>query len=260
MNGAVFWDSIRNNSGWGWALGELGRRPAFLAERGPNFGESPLHWALLSHLEATIKICQEAPDLLSSVDVHGRTPLDWAIEKIYFLKERQEGELLSDKARTASMIEPARACALFALNWVESQGVADWSTDCSRWVQWALTAGELDVALRGEICGGSEVSLSVWLCGLAGLWTSETDALQYVRFLSTKNIGPDSVVFGRPLGLHVASLWVDGGVSSERAMWFHRAGLRLDAETETESVEVFCGRLGEVGALRWDAMSKMLEI
>lgn len=260
MSKSIFWESIRNNSGWGWAMGEMARRPDVLLERGPRFGESPLHWSMLSHLEATSKICQDCPSMLSTLDSQDRSPLDWAIEKIYFLKERQEGELTAERLRTGAIVEQAGACAWFGLNWCSAQGVTAWTGSADRWIQWALTAGELSLAKSGEQLAGKSVNLSVWLCGLAGIWSSEGDVKLYVQSLLDRGLGHDAVVFGRPLGLHVAALWVEGKLSSERAAWFHSAGLRLDQETEAESVEIFCGQQGSAGALRWDAMSKQLDL
>lgn len=260
MSKSVFWEAIRNNSGWGWALGEMGRRPGAVLERGPRFDESPLHWAMLGHLEATSKICQDEPGLLGVLDSQDRSAMDWAIEKIYFLKERQEGELPAERARTGAMMEQARSCAWFALNWCLAQGVAQWTGSVDRWIQWALTAGELALARAGEGLGGRRADPSVWLCGLAGIWSTEAEARLYVESLAERGLDCDAVVFGRPLGLHVAALWAEGRLSSERAAWLHKAGLRLDQETQEESVELFCGRQGAPGALRWDAMAKKLDL
>lgn len=257
----TFWTSVRNHSGWGWALGEIKRNPIVLDSSGPRWKETPLHWAMLSHMEATALICAQRPQLLFSLDDQARAPMDWAMEKIYFLREQQEGEVPSERARTGKMVESAKACALFGLNWIASQGLAgQWSGDSNRFQQLALTAGELDIAKHAELARLEKTPMEVWLCGLAGMWDSATMVEQYVATLKESyDVKVEETVAGRPLGLHVAYLWAEGKISAKRAIWFHQAGVRLDQETASESIEVFCAKDGEAGAVRLEKLVRQLD-
>lgn len=257
---STFWDSIRHLSGWGWALGEIKRNPRIIDARGPRWGETALHWAALGNLEATETLCQSNPHLLSILDAHDRSPLDWVVEKMFFLRQAQAGELDEERRRSESLLAPARACALFILGWISAHGPQNvWSGDPVRFVQVALAAGELEVAIMGESVGGRRHGVEIWLGGLAAFWHSRKAVEAYLDHLASSHaITGESVVFGRPLGLHVAHLWATGAIDAVRAQWFHESGARLDQETASESIETFCSADGAAGAARLDALIKQI--
>lgn len=254
----MFWESIRNHSGWAWALGELRRVPGRLDERGKNWGESPLHWAMLGSLEATAEILPSRPDLLFARDAASRSPLDWAVEKIYFLRERQTSELSSQRAKSEALVGQARACALHAINWLGAGEPREgWSGDAGLLLRCALSAGELELA-QGIDGLGSKAPVETWLAGLAGFWRGQGEATAYVQSLASRyGMDPDAVVCGRPLGLHVAWLWAEKKISEQQADWFHQAGARVDQETTEESIELFCSS-DAAGAARLDRLQKRL--
>lgn len=257
---STFWESIRHLSGWGWALGEIRRNERMLDQTGPNWSESPLHWAMLGHLEATSLVCQLRSDHLGLIDSQGRSPLDWAMEKIFFLRQRQQGELPSERRRNDAMIEPARLCALFGLEWVVAHNITfAWSGDQARFVRVALSAGEFELATAADGLLAQPSDSAIWLSGLAGMWPDEACVKRFVASLSSRHsLAGDTEIFGRPLGLHVAHLWATGAIDAQRAAWFHGAGLRLDQETHEESIEIFCAGDGVAGAVRLEALGRLV--
>lgn len=243
MEANTFWESIRNHSGWAWALGEIRRHPGRLDERGPRWGETALHWALLGSLEAVAEILPGRSDLLFSIDKEGRSPLDWAIEKIYFLKEPSV-QSVDEEAKANSLIGQARSCALYALNWMSANGLLGaWSGNPALLLRCALAAGEIELAIAIEERMDEPAGADIWLSGLAGKWAGDVDAKAYMDYLGAKHgLSGASVAFGRPVGLHVAALWAEGKIGDEQAERLHRAGASIDQETEDESIEVFCSR------------------
>lgn len=249
MEANTFWESIRNHSGWAWALGEIRRNPARLDERGPRWGETALHWAMLGSLEAVAEILPTRADLLFSLDKEERSPLDWAIEKIYFLREPAV-QSVDEEAKANSLIGQARACALYALNWMSANGqLGRWTGNPQLLLRCALAAGEIELAIAIDERMDEPSGPEVWLSGLAGKWAGDAEAKAYMDHLQAKHgLSGSSVAFGRPIGLHVAALWAEEKIGDEQAERLHRAGAHLDQETESESIEVFCAKSPRGGA------------
>jgi hypothetical protein len=260
----VFWESIRNASGWSWALGEARRHPQRWDERGPNWSETALHWALMGSVEACVEILPSRPDLLGVLDSQGRSALDWAVEKIYFLREAQETETQEARRKSDALIHLTMACALHAISWIQTSSEdgasLEWSGDADRAFRCALTAGELDLACKLARVAPTAPAASSWLAGLAGLWRSKDQVKDYLAALEERcSIKPQDMVLGRPLGLHVAWLWSRKQVAERRAAWFHELGARLDEETSEESIEVFCSDAPDGGG-RLERLQKRLDI
>lgn len=260
----VFWESIRNASGWAWALGEARRNPHRWDERGDKWSETPLHWALMGSVEACAEVLPVRPQLLSALDNQGRSALDWAVEKIYFLREAQETETSQARRKSDALIEQTMACVLHAIGWIRIQREEGhelaWSGDPDLAFRCALTAGELKLAKELESIAPNPLPASSWLAGLAGLWSSKEQVQSYLQALKGAcAIEPKDEVLGRPLGLHVAWLWAQKKLAERRAAWFHELGARLDQESATESIEVFCSQVPD-GPARLDALQKRVDI
>ena len=235
----TFWESIRNSSGWFWALAEVGRKPELLFEKGPKWQESPLHWASLGNLTATMELSKLRPELEITLDSSQRLPLDWVVEKIYFmLDEAPKGER---EARLAFAIGQSRDCALFLLRpeSVESSKYSGHKPNLQRCFQVALASGELTIAsLLHDKC---PMEVSYWLGGLAGNWSSSTEVESYTNCLSEKfGITRETLVDGLTLGMHVISLWATNRITTDIALSFHNLGFLLDTETRDFSLETFC--------------------
>lgn len=240
----TLWTSIRNQSGWIWALSEFKRNPARLDEVGERWGETPLHWASLCSIEAMEFLLLTKPSLLSAVDMENRTALDWAVEKIFFLKE--ELSLNSSKSsHFHGMLVAGLNCGLYLLHHIDKTGV---NAECisgnaSRLMQYALASGEHEIIqkIRGLL---PEVASSILMSGLVGLWSRKADVEAFKRLIDhAVQLERPGFWNGRPLGLVVAHLWALGKITTERALWFHEAGWRLDEENEDESLEVFCSQV-----------------
>lgn len=240
----TLWTSIRNQSGWVWALSEFKRNPNRLVEVGERWGETPLHWASMCSIESMEFLLQVKPSLLNEVDVEGRTALDWVVEKIYFLKD----ELSLNPTQSnhfRGMLAAAVNCGLYLLNHIDGLGggAGRISGNSSRLMQYALGAGEGEIVQKiGALL--PDVAPAIWMSGLVGLWSTKADVDIFKQLIdNVARLERPGFWNGRPMGLVVAQLWAVGRIATERALWFHEAGWRLDEESETESIEVFCSQV-----------------
>ena len=256
MHSTTFWDSIKNSSGWYWALAEISRNRDLLEERGMKWGESPLHWACLSNLNATMEIIKNKPELEWVADSSGRLPLDWVIEKIYFMREDACKFAKDDKVEFA--INQARDCALFLLR-PEFGGESSYlafKENLQRSFKVSLAAGEFELAKL--IDEKLKMSLAYWLGGIAGKWQNISELKKFTQFLKNKfDFSENSLFEGKTIGIHVAYLWAASKINTESALMFHKLGFSLESETANFSLETACVDFG-VSDSEYSALIKKL--
>jgi hypothetical protein len=183
----------------------------------------------LGHIEACSELLLASPQLLFVKDKEGRMPLDWAWEKMYFLREELETAPLSDCGKFQKMADDAVSCIHFCLNFASA---LDSDTPCVfpvRSVQIALASGELGLAIVSQEMLPEAPDESVWLGGLAGFWKNCAAVESYVDFLEENfGVSSQSEVFGSVPTKHVFNLWFDKKITTPRALWFQSKWGKFD--------------------------------
>lgn len=230
----------KTDQGWPLIRAALVKFPELSKETGGRWGEGLLHWAALGNLGGVLDLISRGADV-NQQDMERRRPLDWAVEKAYFMAVEPPSEMPAASAR--GMLQEAEACAIaLSQAGAMSQGAAEGREGGYGLIELALRAGL--PALSEELAGRSDASQAErwwgwWMMGkwdrgqgMAAALKSARSAAAGIERASSSSMEDFRSAAGWPLGLMAVKLHLEGAITVEQLALLHKAGAEIDQTLE----------------------------
>lgn len=203
-------DWAKTDYGWPMVLNMLKNYPGLAKNNAGPGGSSLLHWAALGNMNAMLDLITKYNVDINVLDASDRTPLEWAIEKLYFMREEayENTSKQTGNWRQGEML--AEMCAIQLIKLGAKMITKNEIKGSYSIKHLALKAGSLPIALEFNWTRASDVFYEYTFCGF---WPSKNDFKLFLEKLKKDNPEEEA----RDLALQIAGrLRSENQISDDR--------------------------------------------